>query len=140
MAIDIADFFTTKNESEGIWFEPKIKKDGKETGIGIEFKLLGNASDEAVLAGEQYEKDLSLAEGEKDLVRKTRMEREALVKRISAMVIDIRARQGEEIVIDGKPLTYSKANVEAILEGSRVIRSQLLAAFMDTTNFMTRKD
>ncbi len=140
MAIDIADFFTSRNEEEGIWFEPKVKKDGKELGIGIEFRLLGNSSDAAVLAGELYEKELSVAEGEKDSVKKSHLERDALVKRIAAMVVDIRPKGGEEILIDGKPLSYSRQNVEAILAGSRVIRSQLLSAFMATENFMTRKD
>lgn len=136
MEIDIADFFTTQKEEEGVWIEPKIK--GK--GIGIEFKVLGTASDATVIAGEQYEKDSALAEAEKDPVKKSHLNRDALVKRISAMVVDIRSKGDNSILIHGKPLTYSKENVEAILTGSRAIRTELLNAFMDAGNFMTRKD
>ena len=136
MAIDISDFFTTQKEKEGIWFEPKVKG----VGIGIEFKVLGTASDATIIAGEQYEKDSALAENEKDPVKKSHLNRDALVKRISAMVVDIRAKDEGEILIRGKPLTYSRENVEAILMGSRAIRTELLNAFMDSGNFMTRKD
>lgn len=136
MAIDIGDFFTTDGEMNGIWYEPVVN--GK--GIGIEFKILGNSSDQAIMAAEQYEKDYALSEKEKDVVKKTRLEAEALTKRISAMVIDIRGKDGKEITIKGKPLVYSKENVETILNGSKAIKSDIMKAFLDSSNFMTRKD
>lgn len=136
MAVDIGDYFTTDNETSGIWYEPVVN--GK--GIGIEFKILGNSSDQAIMAAEQYEKDYALTEKETDVLKKTRMEAKALTKRISAMVIDIRGKDGKEIAIKGKPLVYSKENVEMILDGSKAIKSDIMKAFLDTSNFMTRKD
>lgn len=85
MTVDIADFFTTEGETNGVWYEPVVN--GR--GIGIEFKVLGNSSDKAIMAAETYEKDLAACEKETDIVKKSRMERDALSKRIEVMVLDL---------------------------------------------------
>ena len=136
MAIDISDFFTTDGEMNGVWYEPVVNGHG----IGIEFKILGNSSDQAIVAAEQFEKDSAVAEKETDVLKKTRLEGKALTKRIASMVIDIRGKDGKEITLKGKPLVYSKENVETILDGSKAIKSDIMKAFLDTSNFMTRKD
>lgn len=135
MTVDIADFFTTEGETNGVWYEPVVN--GR--GIGIEFKVLGNSSDKAIMAAETYEKDLAACEKETDIVKKSRMERDALSKRIEVMVLDIRGKDGREILIQGKPLTYSKESVMAILDGSKPIRTELLKAFTTSETFMTKK-
>jgi hypothetical protein len=43
-------------------------------------------------------------------------------------------------MLKGKPLVYSKENVETILDGSKAIKGDIMKAFLDTSNFMTRKD
>ena len=131
MAIDISDFFTTDGEMNGVWYEPVVNGHG----IGIEFKILGNSSDQAIMAAEQFEKDSAVAEKETNVVKKTRLEGAALNKRIAAMIVDVRGKD-----LKGKPLTYSKENVEAILDGSKAIRTDIMKAFLDSSNFMTRKD
>lgn len=136
MTVDIADFFTAEAEANGAWYEPVVN--GK--GIGIEFKLLGNSSDKAIVAAEAYEKALAESEKETDIVKRSRMERDALSKRIEVMVLDIRGKDGREILIRGKPLTYSKEAVMAILDGSKPIKTELLKAFTSSETFMTRKD
>ena len=136
MTIDISDFFTTDGEMNGVWYEPVVNGHG----IGIEFKILGNSSDQAIMAAEQFEKDSAVAEKETNVVKKTRLEGAALNKRIAAMIVDVRGKDGKEIMLKGKPLTYSKENVEAILDGSKAIRTDIMKAFLDSSNFMTRKD
>lgn len=136
MTIDIADFFTDKNEKEGVWYEPVIN--GK--GIGIEFKILGNSCDAAIRASEEYDKALAAAEKELDVVKRARLKGEAMNKRIEVMVTDIRGKDGREILINGQPLTYTKENVMRILDESKAIKSEILDAFMTSETFMTRKD
>ena len=64
--INLEDFFTTDNEKEGIWYEPKIG------GIpcGIEFLVTGRGSDENVANSERYDKDVAGAEDIKDPVER----------------------------------------------------------------------
>lgn len=135
MAVDIADFFTTDGEMNGVWYEPVVN--GK--GIGVEFKILGNSSDQAIRAAEEYEKDTAICEKESDIVKKTRLESKALTKRVAAMITDMRGKDGKEILIKGKPLSFSKEAVCEILDGSKTIKTDILKAFLDTANFMTRK-
>ncbi len=131
MTIDIADFFTIENEEQGIWYEP--------LDCGIEFKLLGASSDAAVTAGEQYDKDLTAAEKEQDVVKRARLNKDALVKRLAATIVDVRGKDGVQPEIKGKPLVYSKENILAILNGSAVIRDALLKGLATKSNFMMKK-
>lgn len=133
--IDIADFFTTDNEVNGVWYEPKPY--GKPT--GIEFKLLGISSDVTVTASEQYDKEMDLAKKETDVVKRDKLETEALVRRVGAMVVDIRGKDGVVPMINGKPLTYTRENVEVILRGSRAIRNEFLKVIGSGEDFMTKK-
>lgn len=133
--IDIADFFTKKNEEEGIWYEPQVE--GR--GIGIEFKLLGKASDTNAIASEVYEKESDAASKEKDTIKKKDLSDKALAKRIAAIVTDVRPVGNNNIFIEGKPLTYSKDTVEYILSQSSVISEDILKAFIERENFMTKK-
>lgn len=135
MAVDIADFFTTENEKEGVWYEPVIN--GK--GIGIEFKILGNSCDAAIRASEEYEKAIAASEKESDIVKRARLNSEAMAKRIEVMVTDIRGKDGKEILIKGQPLTYTKENVMMILNESKAIKSEILNAFTASETFMTKK-
>ena len=133
--IDIASFFTKKNEEEGIWYEPKVE--GR--GIGIEFKLLGKASDANTIASEVYEKETDEASKEKDAVKRRDKNDKALAKRFAAVVTDVRATEGNTVFIEGKPLTYSRETVEYILLQSSVISEDILRAFIERENFMTKK-
>lgn len=133
--IDISDFFTKKNEEEGIWYEPQVE--GR--GIGIEFKLLGKASDANTIASEVFEKESDEASKEKDALKRKTLNDKALAKRIAAIVTDIRPVEGNSILIEGKPLTYSKETVEYILSQSSIISEDILKAFIERENFMTKK-
>jgi len=132
---DISDYFTKKNEEEGVWDEIRI--DGK--GIGWEFKIYGASSDEAVIASEQYEKDIEAASTEGDPVKRNQLETEAVIKRLVAVIIDIRRKDGKPFLIQGKPFQNTKENIRFILEQSRVIRKGLLSSLAGNTTFMTKK-
>ncbi len=133
--IDIADFFTTSREKEGVWYEPVIE----DVGIGIEFKILGYSSDQNVISAEVYRKEHEAAEKETDPVKKNNMERDAVCKRIASLVTDIRGKDGNEIRIDGKPLVYSDEVVRHILYENIDIRTDLFKATLDTPNFQMKK-
>lgn len=133
--IDIADFFTTSREKEGVWYEPKIE----DVGIGIEFKILGYSSDQNVISAEVYRKEHEEAEKETDPVKKNNMERDAVCKRIASLVTDIRGKDGNEIRIGGKPLSYSEEVVREILYENIDIRTDLFKATLETPNFQMKK-
>lgn len=133
--IDIADFFTTTKEREGVWYEAKVQ--GVPT--GLMFKVLGYASDENVLSAEAYKKEHELAEKETDVAKKAEMEREAVCNRLTAIVTDLKAVEGKNIVLNGEPLTYSKEIVKKIFWESIDIRTDVFNASFDSTNFMTKK-
>ena len=131
MTIDIGDFFTVDNEKQGIWYEP--------VNCGIEFKILGISSDRSVTASEQYEKDLAHAEKESDPMKRKELEKEALIRRIGAVITDVRGKDGNEILMQGKPLSFSEGNINNILSSSTIIRDALLKGISTKSNFMTKK-
>lgn len=133
--IDISDYFTATNEKEGIWYEPKVK--GR--GIGIEFKILGKSSDASAIANEYYEKALAEADKESDTAKRSRLEAIALAKRVAAMVIDVRGKDGKNVRYKGNQLVFSKQVVEEIMIESEPIRSDLLHTLVDTSNFTKKK-
>lgn len=135
-SVDISKFFTTSNEKEGCWIEPKIKG----VGIGIEFKILGLSSDEVMIAADKYDKESEKIEKESDRIKKIKMGNEARIRRIASCIVDIRGKDGAKPLINGKPLEYSKEIVEEILLESPDIRDEILAASINTENFMTKKD
>lgn len=133
--VDIADFFTTTKEREGIWYEAKVR--GKPT--GLMFKLLGYASDENVISAEAYRKAHEEVEKETDPAKKANLEREAVCNRLSAIITDLKSAEGKNITLKGEPLSYSKEVVHQILWESLDIRSDVFNASFDSTNFMTKK-
>ena len=135
-SVDISQFFTTSNEKEGCWIEPKVNG----IGIGIEFKVLGLSSDDVMIAADKYDKETEKIEKEADRVKKIKLGNDARVRRIASCVVDIRGKDGITPVIKGKPLTYSKEVVEEILMESPDIRDEILSASVNSANFMTKKD
>lgn len=136
IVVDIADFFSTTNEKNGIWYE--VSPDGMPT--GLEVLLLGGASDENVTSADVYRKEHEEAEKEKNAAKRAEMERKAVCKRLGAIIKDLRCKEGYDIKIKGEPLSYSKETVYAILWESKAIRTDIFQASFDETNFMTKKD
>lgn len=133
--INLEDLFETTNQKEGIWFEPEIN--GEK--VGIEFKILGAASDVNVIAAEKFTKATDEADKEKDTIKKRDKNILAICDRVSAMVIDIRGANGDELILGGKKVEYSKELVDKILFENIDIRTSLLEAILSSENFMTKK-
>lgn len=139
--VDIADFFTTTNEKEGVWYELKARdSEGNPVGTGIEVLLLGYASDENAISAEVYRKEKELSDKEKDPIKKNKMEIDSVCKRIGAVIKDIRAKDGHEMLIHGEPLKYSPEIIRKILYESIDIRTDVFKATFNDANFMTKKD
>lgn len=133
--VDIADFFTTTREKEGVWYEPKVEG----VGLGFEFKILGKASDENALSAEVYRKEHELAEKETDVAKRNELERNAVTKRVCAVITDLRAKDGVDLKMNGETLSYSKEMVYSIIYESIEIRTDVFAATFEDSNFMTKK-
>lgn len=134
--IELSDLFTTSNEREGIWYEPKVNG----SGIGVEFKILGYASDENIISADVYSKEHEAVEKEKDPKKRAILDRDVQCKRIGACIVDCRPVEGNEVTIDGEPLVYSPKLVQKILYENIEIRADLFRATIDTSNFMKKKD
>lgn len=136
--INISDYFCTTREKEGVWYEAKL---GNGTNTGIEFKILGPSSDENAIAAEAYSKQHDEIEKEKDPKIAAKMQREAVCKRIAAVITDIRGKDGMQLVNDdGTEIKYSYDVVYKILDENIEIRTDLLNALFETSTFMKKKN
>lgn len=136
--INISDFFCTTREKEGVWYEAKL---GNGNGTGIEFKMLGPSSDENAIAAEAYSKRHDEIEKEKDPKKSAELQRDAVCKRIAAVITDIRGKDGAELVDDdGKEIKYSEKVIYKILDENIEIRTDLLNALFETSTFMKKKN
>ena len=50
--LNVAKFFSKKNEEDGIWYEPKVRG----VGVGFEVKVYGPNSTAAAIAQDKYQK------------------------------------------------------------------------------------
>lgn len=132
--VDIADFFTTTREKDGVWIEPKMS----DVGVGFEFRVVGPASPLFLNAVADYLEAHAKVVENKD--RKTAYEEEvkAVVERNSAVVTGLRVKKGNSIRINGRPLAYSKETVREILYESSEIRDSVWNAVTAQSTFMKK--
>ena len=102
--IDIEDFFTEKNEREGVWHEPVIDN----IPCGLEFLLIGIHSEEAVAKMAELDKKSEEIRGSKDS-NETKEEnlKQLDAERVPVLTKDIRAADGSELTKGGKPFVFS---------------------------------
>lgn len=131
--IDISRFFNVTREKEGVWYEPKING----VPLGLELKVLGPSAEAVRKAAVEYDKvhDKNAKIFESDPGRALDLEQEALAKRASAAVVDIRGARGNVIKIDGKPLEFSKEIIERLFFENGDITGDVLAASVNTDLF-----
>lgn len=132
---DLSSLFTTTNEKSGVWYEAKIN--GKET--GLEFLILGPSSDENVLSAEAYKKAKDKIDAEKDPVKKSQMDIDAVCDRISAVVKEVRTTNGEPLYIGDKKVESSPELIKKILYENIDIRTDVFTASFESANFRTKK-
>lgn len=133
--INIEDFFTTKNEEEGMWFEPSIE------GIpcGIEFLVTGLHAEENVSKMEHFDKLQSDLSKIKDPIERAKETKRLDAKRVASLVKGIRPTEDCEIDFEGKPLEFSIPLIEELFYQSPLIKLAVADYSLKTVNFMNRK-
>jgi len=134
-SIDIADFFTTTREKEGVWIELKIEG----IGIGIEVKALGPSAPEFIKASMKYAQNLDSFDKETDKAERRSKENDARTEFLTSIVVDLRTKKDFDFTIKGKPLKYSRENVREIFYESVEIRDAVWEAVSSPLTFMRTK-
>lgn len=128
--IDVSKFFSLEAEENGKWFQPKVK--GKE--CGIEFKVYGPNSNAQSIADDKFNKEKEEIDLIENASEKEMRYREALAKKLTAYCSDVRAANGEKLVINGKEVT--KSDIFEILKNAPVIALELLRYASRQENFL----
>lgn len=132
--IEITKFFNVTREKEGVWYEPKING----VPLGLELKILGPSAEAVRKASVEYDK---VHEKVEELLKKEEygkaldMEQEALAKRASACVVDIRGKGGNTITVEGKPLVFSTEFTERLFFENGDITGDVLKASINSGLF-----
>lgn len=133
--INLEDFFTQKNETEGVWHEPVI--DGVP--MGMEFLMIGIHSDEGVSLMEHYDRLSKELQKEKDPKIRAKKEAENDAERVASLVKGIRAVEGYELQKGGKEINFSIPVVKELLYNAPLVKMDLIEFAIKTANFMNRK-
>ena len=133
--INVEDFYTEENEDNGRWMQPVIK--GRP--CGIEFLVTGMGKDENLVSQERYEKEMAKLEELKDPVEKVKRQKKLDAKHIASFVHGVRAAEGCEAMIGGKPIEYSVPFIEEFLFNAPLIKVQIAKFARETTNFTGRE-
>ena len=133
--IDVADFFTTTRAKEGVWYEPEI--DG--IGIGLEFRIYGQASDKYVRSLDAYAKEHDRALKETDPGAATEIERQALADRAATIVGGVRAKGGKALVYGKKEFKGTYEEIRSVMYENEDICIDILTAAAKNTTFMKRR-
>lgn len=134
--INVEDFFTEQHESEGIWFEPKIRGEG----CGMEFLVTGTGTDENVIGAERYEKAVTELDKIKDPLERVKKQKELDAKRVAEFVKGIRsADKNIDLVFEGKPVEWSVPFIQNLLLKSPLIKAEIIRFARETTNFIKRE-
>ena len=133
--INIEDFFTESNEKNGMWHEPVF--DGVP--CGLEFLIIGIHSREAMERMEYYDNlleqlDPSMPEEERDL-----KEREIDAERVASLTKDMRATNGEDIMIDGKKVVFDKEFIKRLYMEAPLFKMDNIEFALKSSNYMNKK-
>lgn len=131
--LDIAVFFTTTREREGIRYELKIHN----IGIGVEVLLYGPSSKQKMLASEKYEAAMKkLEESNLPEEQKSAEREKALVERAVDVIGGLYMKDGSPVIENGKEMKdYKKTALKLFFENTD-IRDDLLAASLTSITFM----
>lgn len=130
--VDIADFFTTTREKEGVWYELKIQ----DIGIGIEVKLYGKASPRFIGAMKKYSVSTDSAEKETDIAKKSELTDNAEIDFVTSMIGDARVKEGSNIKIRGKEFSYSSKVMRELFYENKYLREDAVNAIFSEYIFM----
>lgn len=135
--INLEDFYTEKNEENGVWYEPEI--DGKP--CGLEFLMIGIHSEEAIANMERYDAQMNeLYEKETDKSVISKKEKEIDAERVASITKDVRAAGGKELRKDGKVLEFSLEAIKEFYLNTPVIKLANIEFALKSSNFMNVKN
>lgn len=131
--VELSKFYTRQNEVDGVWYEPKIGLDG----IGLECKIKGPSSDEAVLAGDEYRKAQDEGSTIEDEKEKREFEERAVAKLVASLICDVRGKDGNEITLHGKPFEIN--DMKELIYESPMIAADIMRFQSKKENFLEMK-
>lgn len=130
--LDISKFYSKENEENGKWYEVKVRG----VGSNIEVKLYGPNSKAASVAWDKYQKALDEISKIEDVGAKSVAKDEALVEYASALISDIRGKDGLKLINkDGTPVTVK--DVKTILYNAPVLASDIAKYQSNQNNFLS---
>ncbi len=131
--INIENFFTEKNEQEGVWHEPVI--DGKP--IGLEFLLIGIHPEEvAVKLEELDERSEAIRKSDKDDLKKREELEDLDAERVAILTKDIRAKNGATLVVNDEPIEFSVEFMKDFYKKCPSIKMDNIEFVLKSSNFM----
>lgn len=131
--INIAKYFTKKNEEEGFPHELIIA--GEKTGIVA--YVYGVNSNAVTLANETYRKEVEEYKAIKDPAIRTKKMDAAFSKRIAGFVKKFETVDGSPLEIDGAVVTEN--DYAKIIDNSPLIACEILEYASDTEGFLDKE-
>lgn len=134
--INIEDYYTEKNEREGMWHEPVFEGNG----CGLEFLLIGIHSEEAIQKMTEYDKKSEEIQNSKlsDEEKKEKLD-ELDAERVAVLTKGIRAKDGSELMRDGKPFVFTMEAARELYRNSPDIKLDCVDFVLKSSNFMKIK-
>jgi hypothetical protein len=132
--IKIENFFTRDNEEKGVWFEAIVN--GQPT--GIEGLVLGANSSTAIIATNQWNKEIEEQKLIEDDVERNVQYEMSCAKRVAAIVSKLRGKGGKELSFKGKT-TLDKSDIELIMLNSPAMAASFLNFSNRNANFLEGK-
>lgn len=130
--LNVAKFFSKRNEEEGIWYEPKVKG----VGVGFEVKVYGPNSTATAIAQDKYQKARDEIAKIEDIKARNEATDKMLAEYAAALVCDIRGLNGVELVNDdGTPVTMK--DVRNILYNAPILASDIARFETNQNNFLS---
>ena len=130
--LNVAKFFSKKNEEDGIWYEPKVRG----VGVGFEVKVYGPNSTAAAIAQDKYQKARDEISKIEDLKAKNEATDKMLAEYAAALVCDIRGLNGVELVNDDNtPVTIK--DIKNILYNAPILASDIARFETNQNNFLS---
>lgn len=133
--VEISDFFTRKQEEEGVWFEPAPF--GQK--MGLEFKILGVNSTRMAIVLDNFNKKQAEIETIKDIEEKAKATNELYAESAANRVIGLRAAKGVTAKLNGEDISYSDDIVRSILFECPDAAAEIIRATRDGENFLVKK-
>ena len=131
--INLENFFTEDREREGVWHEAMV--DDKSS--GLEFLLVGIHSEYVAARLEEIDKQSDEVRSS-DLTDEEKIEKleELDADRVAVLTKNIRAKDGSELMIDGKPIIFSEELAKEFYKKCPSIKMDNIDFVLKSSSFM----